>query len=717
MKKIKPILYSFTALLLCLALMPIVSVFAAPAQEFPLLRKSDDDIKPSDPGYYRTLIADAGTEYITYFTQDPSTKLITGTVQIYHAGIDTQEIELTGIGIQISFDDRVAPYSPNVANSHFSGKSVGELDVFTRYVKALIPGIDTFGSFAVQNDANGRFLGGKLSCSSKSENQDDVIVILPGQTLSVAEFYFMPNNGQTLDKDMFKYEFSYVPEAMLRLSAWIGNGTRFLQSSSSNIQSTFTIVKPEAFVLKGPWESNDVVPSVKKVGVNTSPRNDGTNKVGDTIEYTITVSNTGKDGSIWANAVLTDTINQYVNFVNTSVTAPGTWNYDATTRVFTAQLGNIAKGQTVTVKFSVTIASNAQGQNITNYVSVTGKDGTDSNAPNVGTTVKEDGNDRTVYTETPQSTMPTINTVTAGDTIIRGTGVVGASIRVRLPNNSELTATVASGGTWSVNVPSSTSLNSGNTITAWQTQSGMTQSQPVTTTVQVRNTGGGNIGGGGGTMITPSPPPLAGFLADHIPYIFGYPDSSVRPNNPITRAEAASIFWRLLSAVEKEYPMATVFSDVRNGVWYAQSVSYLASINIIQGYPDGTFRPDQPITRAEFAAMASRFDNLASTSSNAFNDINGHWAVSLINSAYAKGWISGYPDGTFRPGQNIVRAEVVTVVNRMLDRRIRLEDIPTGIKIFSDINTTHWAYAAVVEASNDHDFIRGADGFETWRLK
>ncbi|MCL2045118.1 MAG: S-layer homology domain-containing protein [Oscillospiraceae bacterium] len=711
MKKIKQLLATVLILVLSLTLMPIGMVYAAQATGLPLYNSITE-----------VLVADEGTQYITSFMQDPSTKLITATIQIHHAGIEKDSLMISGVGLQISFDNRVAPYSPGELNPYFTGKSIGDIPLFNKYVKALMSGFDSIGSTAIQNDANGRYLGAKISCAKDGET----IEIKAGQTVDIAEYYFMPLNGQMLDKDMFRYEFTHVQEAFLRLSAWIGNGTTFLQSSNDNIQSPNTYVKPEAFVIQGPWEADSVVPSVRKIGVVNNTRNDGTTQVGDELIYTITISNTGLDGSIWVNAVMTDTLNQYVNYVAGSASiqpsGSGTIDYDSTTRTLTAQLGNIVKGEIRTIVFNVTVASNALNQNISNFVKVTGKDGPNSDADDIIKEVKEDGNDRIV---TPPVTLsklstPTINTVYAGDTSISGTGTSGATINVRMPNNTIVTATVTATGTWAVSIPSGTTLLTNNVITGWQTQSGMQDSNTVSITVVTRpspSTPGGGNPSGGTTTIPSTPPPLAGFLADHVPYLNGYPDNSVRPNHPITRAEAASIFFRLLSAIDKDYPLPSVFSDIREGVWYSQAVSYLASIRIITGYPDGTFRPDQPITRAEFAAMASRFDNLAETYTNAFTDIANHWAVSVINSSYAKGWISGYPDGTFRPQQNINRAEVVTVVNKMLDRKVRLEDIPTGIKVFNDINTTHWAYTAIVEASNDHDFIRGADGYETWRLK
>jgi len=207
-----------------------------------------------------------------------------------------------------------------------------------------------------------------------------------------------------------------------------------------------------------------------------------------------------------------------------------------------------------------------------------------------------------------------------------------------------------------------------------------------------------------------------GFTEDHIPFIQGYPDNSVKPDNAITRAEIAMIFFRLLTDVGKNTPRPSVFKDVASGAWYAQAVSYLASIDILKGYPDGTFKPNQPITRGEFAAVASRFDELEPTDSNAFPDITGHWAIGYINSAAAKGWVNGYTDGTFRPEKFITRAEVVKIVNTMLNRKIKLENIPAGIRQFTDF-VGHWAYTDIVEASNYHDYEREADGYEIWILK
>ena len=213
---------------------------------------------------------------------------------------------------------------------------------------------------------------------------------------------------------------------------------------------------------------------------------------------------------------------------------------------------------------------------------------------------------------------------------------------------------------------------------------------------------------------TPSPSPVTiddddtplGFIADHIQYINGYLDGSVRPDADITRAETAAILFRLLEFEAKHDTYTSKFPDVTDDAWYAQSVKYLTHIEIIKGYPDGLFRPDNPITRAEFATLISGFDKLAPSSRNNFSDIDGHWAVGYINSAATKGWVAGYPDGSFRPEANLTRAEIVTVINRMLKRGIELEDLPDWAPSYNDIDETHWGYLAIMEASIGHEFNR-----------
>ncbi|NYB74982.1 InlB B-repeat-containing protein [Sedimentibacter hydroxybenzoicus DSM 7310] len=209
--------------------------------------------------------------------------------------------------------------------------------------------------------------------------------------------------------------------------------------------------------------------------------------------------------------------------------------------------------------------------------------------------------------------------------------------------------------------------------------------------------------------------PLGLLKDDHIAYVQGYPEGDFRPENPITRAESAQIFYNLLIDVDKTGYYSS-FSDVKSSSWYADAIHCLSANNIILGYPDETYKPDQYITRAEFAAIASRFDNLSSDNNKSFIDLaNSHWAYKYIMSASDKGWISGYPDNTFRPEQNITRSEVVKIVNNMLGRGIKSEDIPKNLHtLYSDLTIEHWAFGDIIEASVEHLYTRDKDGWEIW---
>ena len=215
--------------------------------------------------------------------------------------------------------------------------------------------------------------------------------------------------------------------------------------------------------------------------------------------------------------------------------------------------------------------------------------------------------------------------------------------------------------------------------------------------------------------ISDAKPPLA-FITDHIQYIYGYPDGSVKPDSGITRAEAAAIFHRLLANGDKNDFTMSTFSDLVVGDWYYQPIAYLEKNGILLGYPDGTFHPNETVTRAEYAAIASRFDELVQSAENKFVDVsNDYWAVGFINSAAAKGWVTGDEDGYFAPYSTITRAQVVTIINRMLHRAIRLENVPVDVRGYSDLSKSHWAYCAIIEASDTHAYeLTEGDTTEIW---
>jgi len=201
---------------------------------------------------------------------------------------------------------------------------------------------------------------------------------------------------------------------------------------------------------------------------------------------------------------------------------------------------------------------------------------------------------------------------------------------------------------------------------------------------------------------------------NHIVYINGRGGSMVSPDSNMTRAEAAQMFYNLL--VDKTKGGINVsFSDVQSDGWYYTAITVLASKGVINGYPDGTYKPDGNITRAEFAAMASRFYSLMDGEVT-FSDVSSdHWAYSYIANAAARGWVNGYPDGTFRPDQNITRAEVIKITNAALGRVADKNyiDSTEGINKFIDLDKSHWAYYEIMEATNAHNFSMD-NGSETW---
>lgn len=210
----------------------------------------------------------------------------------------------------------------------------------------------------------------------------------------------------------------------------------------------------------------------------------------------------------------------------------------------------------------------------------------------------------------------------------------------------------------------------------------------------------------------------AWLTSDHIAYISGYPDGTVKPEGNITRAEVAMIFYRLLNSDIREAFHADTcrFTDMTGKAWYTEAVATLTNLGVLSGYPDGTFRPNENITRAEFATICSKIDIVSEPVDKAFTDVSAeHWAYKMILSASEKGWISGYPDGSFRPDNDITRAETVSLVNRMLGRAdLTLDSLMKDMKTWPDNeDTSAWFYLAIQEATNGHDFNRNG-GTEIW---
>ena len=730
MKISKQLWATLLALFLIAAITALPAFAAGTKVNFPLMSADGKD-----------LVADQNTKYVVYLDQDAATKLITATLRIENGAASGKPIVFGGVGLEITFNDKVAPYYYDPQNNTFNPsrlyvnagptESAAEFD---KYCYRPIPTFSTVGSSTVQNNASGRFIGAKIS----TVTEEGSITLAPGAAITIAQVYFMPVNGtDALNIDMFSFKWQVNADRLIRLSTWMANGSRFVVSNEDFPTSVATyVLSPATFKMHVQLPIPNVSPNnsartITGYDSSTMAWADSANGAYSRTAPTIgsaartiyvkaigTNNYTGNDAEYGSYKMSLDSPAVEVRF-----NAVGSNDYTVT---FNANGGSFSSGESTQIRYvapngtvgsdnmpanptissgesfsgwntaydgsgSSFTSSTAVNGNITVYAQYSGGGGGTINPPVTS--------EYTITFDKNYQPSPTVITTVSG---IKS----GESVGSRMPDNPTRVGFNFTG--WNLSptgtgtVFTSTTAVTGNwrVYAQWTAVNASVVDPNIGTTV----------------TINPEQPPLAGFLADHIPYINGYPDNTVKPNNAITRAEVAAIFFRLLSSPEKNNPRTSVFRDAVEGSWYTQSVSYLASIEILTGYPDGTFKPNQSITRAEFAAVASRFDQLAVTTTNAFPDIENHWAKDYINSAYTKGWVSGYPDGTFKPQQDITRAEVVKVVNTMLNRKIRPEDIPPGIMRFTDYEN-HWAYADIVEASNDHNYTRKADGFEVWTLK
>jgi len=278
---------------------------------------------------------------------------------------------------------------------------------------------------------------------------------------------------------------------------------------------------------------------------------------------------------------------------------------------------------------------------------------------------------------------------------------------------SHSVADIIPGGTHTVLTPDETGISRANyTFTCWNTKTDGTGTSYVS--------GGEVTVNGNVTLYAQWREKLE--KGYHFAYLVGYPEGDIRPDRNITRAEAASIFFRLLTQDYRTdiWSKMNDYPDVNAGDWYNNAISTLTNGGILSGYPDGFFDPASSITRAEFASIAARFaaetDTDSAGSSSAFSDISGHWAKSHIDLAAALGYVSGYEDGTFRPDNPITRAEVAALLNRVLNRHVESEDdLLGGMVTWSDNISGKWYYFAIQEATNSHYYERKADGInELW---
>ncbi|EFK38811.1 MULTISPECIES: S-layer homology domain-containing protein [Peptoniphilus] len=303
------------------------------------------------------------------------------------------------------------------------------------------------------------------------------------------------------------------------------------------------------------------------------------------------------------------------------------------------------------------------------------------------------------YKDGRYATVPSVSQAEAGTMFIKGKAGSFASIRVEDANGKKIGTTTANGdGEFSCYLDRKLSL--GETIKVIASESSKYDSE---TTYKVTDTS------------------LSGQTYARVSYIKGYPDGTFKPSNNVTRAEAAQMFATLLNGGTSFGTSSTTkFADANNK-WYSPAVNYIAGKGLLSGYSDGTFKPDADITRAEFAQMISGYLKAGYAGSANFKDVKGHWASDAIDKVFGNKAVEGYPDGTFKPNKTLTRAEAVTVLNAVFNRYTTSNSFKNvssaNLKNYSDISSSHWAYYQILDASNAHvsQKVTSTSNEEVWK--
>ena len=306
----------------------------------------------------------------------------------------------------------------------------------------------------------------------------------------------------------------------------------------------------------------------------------------------------------------------------------------------------------------------------------------------------------TYVSDSGYSMIPVVNNVSAGAKFVRGNAGAYADVTVYDSNGTRLGGGTA-GSTGIFNISLNRELKAGETIKVEAKESGKTSRS---TEVKIA----GQEAKVAAKVNSPS-------------YIAGYPDGTFKPGKEVTRAEAVRMFVTLVNE-GKELPKnpTTKFKDANNK-WYSDEINFAVSKGFISGYSDGTFKPNQGITRAEFAQMIAVFVKDGYPGSSNFKDVKGHWASNAIDQLYGNKKIKGFPDGTFKPDQKLTRAEAVTVLNSVFGRNTKSTSFAnvntSSLKKFSDVPMSHWAYYQIIDASNGHNAVKGdkAEDVSVWQ--
>lgn len=306
----------------------------------------------------------------------------------------------------------------------------------------------------------------------------------------------------------------------------------------------------------------------------------------------------------------------------------------------------------------------------------------------------------TSTSDSTYSMIPVVNALSAGASFVRGNAGPYADVTVYDANGVRLGGTTA-GSTGIYNISLNRALVAGETIKVEAKESGK-----ISRSTEVKIAG--QEAKATAEVNSPS-------------YIAGYPDGTFKPGKEVTRAEAVRMFVSLVNN-GKELPKnpTTKFKDANNK-WYSDEINFAVSKGFISGYSDGTFKPNQGITRAEFAQMIAVFVKDGYPGSSNFKDVKGHWASNAIDQLYGNKKIKGFPDGTFKPDQKLTRAEAVTVLNSVFGRNTKATSFANvntnSLRKFSDVPMSHWAYYEIIDASNGHNAVKGdkAEDVSVWQ--